>query len=739
MRFILFITILLLANSISISGQNITGQTFGLDGSGKEVPLTGVNLYWSGTQHGTVSDEQGYFTLSLPKHDHVAPILVASFVGFQNDTLDTRIHKGPLKITLSATKTLEEFTVSERRRSSFISQIEPAQVQTITGAELQKAACCNLSESFETNASVDVSYSDAVSGAKKIEMLGLHGKYSQMMTENIPNLRGLSTTYGLGYIPGTWMESIQISKGAASVVNGYESVTGQINVEFKKPDASDKLFLNAYVNQIGKVEANFTTAFKINDKWSTMVFGHAEDLSSKVDNNGDSFLDVPLIRQFNFLNRWKYVGAHGMAQFGVKALDEDRTGGQEGFDPAEKTEVPNYYGISIKTRRYEVWGKGGYVFQGLEETSLGFVNSYTWHEQNSYFGLTDYNGTERNYYANLIFQSVIGNHFHKYSSGASFNYDQYNEMLNDSAFSRIERVPGLFFQYTYSNEKNLTILFGLRSDFHNIFGTFYTPRFHFKYNLDEHTIFRASAGKGYRSPNIIAENSYLLASSRQLIIQDEIQQEEAWNYGVNITRLIDIADREMTINAEFYRTDFINQMIIDRDQNVSQINIYNLNGKSYSNSYQVELSYELIPRLDVVAAFRYNDVKMTYNGELEREPLVNRYKGLLNLSYKTNLEKWQFDLTTQLNGDSRLPDTKSNPVEYQRPDNGPVYTIINAQITKYYRTWNIYLGVENLTSFVQDNPVIAADDPFGPYFDSSIMWGPIMGRRVYAGVKISFN
>ena len=735
---LILIALLLVFYSISYA-QNISGNVNGLDESGKKTPLPGVNLYWSGTQHGTISDEQGNFTISLPKHDHVPPILVASFVGFVNDTIDTREINGPVNIVLSATKTLDEFVVNDKQNSSFISQISPLYVQNITGKELQKAACCNLSESFETNASVDVSYSDAVSGAKKIELLGLHGKYIQMMTENLPNLRGLSTTYGLGYIPGSWMESIQVSKGAASVVNGYESVTGQINVEYKKPDDSEKLYLNAYANHIGKTEGNFNTALKLNKKWSTMIFGHAENLNNKVDMNGDSFLDVPLITQFNFHNRWKYVGDHGMAQFGIKVLDEDRTGGQEGFDPAENTDIPTYYGINIKTRRYEVWGKAGYVFQGKEETSVGFINSYTWHDQDSYFGTNDYSGTERNYYANLIYQSVLGNHHHKYSTGASFNYDQYNEMLNDSAFNRIERVPGVFFQYTYSNEKNLTVLLGIRSDSHNIFGTFYTPRLHLKYNISEHTIFRASAGKGYRTPNIIAENSYLLASSRHLIIQSGIQQEEAWNYGINLTQIVDIADRELNINAEVYRTDFINQMVIDRDRNVTQIFIYNLDGKSYSNSYQIEVSYELIPRLDVVAAFRYNDVKMTINGKLEREPLVNHYKGLLNLSYKTNLDKWQFDFTTVLNGDSRLPNTSSNPVKYQRPVNGPSYAIINAQITKYFKKWNLYVGTENLTNFTQKDPIIAADDPFGPYFDSSIVWGPIMGRKVYAGIKISFN
>jgi len=545
--------------------------------------------------------------------------------------------------------------------------------------------------------------------------------------------------FGLAYIPGTWMESIQISKGASSVVNGYESITGQINVEYKKPDDGEKLFFNAYANHIGKVEGNFNGSVKLNEKWSTMLFAHAENFDNKVDNNGDSFLDAPLVQQYNFYNRWKYRNNNHVAQLGFKILDEDRTGGQVGFNKSEIPDNMHYYGINIKTKRYEAWAKTGYIFENMNETSLGFVNSFTHHDQASFFGVNNYDGIENTYYANLIFQSIIGSCRHKYSTGMSYMYDDYRENLNDSIFSRKESVPGLFFQYTYSNDKNLTVLLGLRSDFHNIWGTFYTPRFHVKYSLNENTIIRASAGKGYRTANILAENSYLLASSRKLIVNEEIKQEEAWNYGVNLTKIFELKGRELNVNFEIYRTDFVNQVIIDRDKSIHEINIYNLDGVSFSNSYQLEAVYEILPRLDVVAAFRYNDVKMTLNNKLEREPLVNRYKGLLNLSYKTNLEKWQFDFTTQINGDSRLPDTQGNPEIYKRSEYSPVYAVLNAQITKYFRKWYLYIGVENLTDFTQDDPVIAANDPFGPYFDSSIVWGPIMGRKIYAGLKIKIN
>ncbi len=729
--------IILLFPIIAASGQQLSGTVYGQSKDNNKEPLPGVNVYWAGTEKGTVSDADGQFILH--RISDGKSLLVASFIGFSNDTVEVKEDQAFLDIVLSTLKELDEVVITEKQASSFVSQINPLHVQNITSAELQKAACCNLSESFETNASVDVSYSDAVTGARKIELLGLHGKYVQMMTENLPNLRGLSTTYGLGYIPGSWMESIQVSKGTSTVVNGYESTTGQINVEFKKPDNSEKLYLNAYANHFGKVEGNFNTAVRINDKWSTMLFGHGETFQQKMDPNGDSFLDAPLVNQYNLYNRWKYVNGDHMAQIGIKALEEDRLGGQVDFSEDSPQEGFEYYGLNIHTKRFEIWGKTGYSFRNWTGTSIAFLNSYTYHDQSSFFGKNTYQGAEKNYYANLIFQSQIGSQKHKYNTGVSYLYDEYREMLNATPLYRTENVPGVFFQYTYSNERNLTLLAGIRSDFHNLYGTFFTPRLHVKYNLTESLILRSSAGKGYRTANVIAENSSILASSRTLFLAADLRQEEAWNYGINLTKIFLVDERELNVNLEFYRTEFINQVIIDRDRSVSEVHIYNLDGQSFSNNYQLEATLELIKRLDLVAAFRYSDVKMTTNGVLQREPLVNRYKGLLNLSYKTRHEEWQFDITSQLNGDARLPSTQANPVEYQRPEKSPVYTIINAQVTKYFSIWNVYAGVENLTGFTQSDPVIAAEDPFGEYFDSSLVWGPIMGRKIYVGVKFQMN
>jgi len=706
----------------------------------KEVELVGANVYWLGTQEGTITDGTGKFTVPVNRSTRK---LVVSYIGYKADTL--AVSGNQFVEVMLEPEELNEVTVAGRKPGTHMSRVDPMTSVKITGEELCKAACCNLGESFETNASVDVSYSDAATGAKQIQMLGLSGNYVQMMTENMPNFRGLATPYGLGYIAGPWMESIQVSKGTASVLNGYEGLTGQINVEYKKPMNSEKFYLNLFGSSAGRAESNVNGSIRLNEKWSTAILAHySEDLMS-MDENNDGFRDEPVLKQANFINRWNYDNQNGFtSQFGIKVLDENRLGGQMDFE-GEKPSA-KLYGINIDTRRYEGFAKAGYVFDD-DFTSLAMVASYSYHDQNSFYGLKRYDAKQSSVYANLIFQSYLGGVNSKFSTGASFQSDNFDEdlMLNFSDqgslvnYKRDEVVPGVFFQYTYSIPEKLTLIAGIRSDFHNNFGTFVTPRLHVKYNLSENWILRASAGKGYRTPNVLAENSFLLASSRSINIADNIDQEEAWNYGANITRYIHINGRELTLNAEYYRTDFINQLIVDADQSTDAVYFYNLNGDSYANNFQVEAKYELIKGLDMVAAWRINDVKMTINDELVDRPLRSRYKGLLNFSYTTPLKKWQFDFTTQFNGKGRVPSTVMNPQEYQRPEEFDPYQIMNGQITKYFRTWELYVGVENLANFTQSDPIIAGDDPFGQYFDSSLIWGPVMGRKIYFGLRFAID
>ncbi|MFA9389261.1 MAG: TonB-dependent receptor domain-containing protein [Prolixibacteraceae bacterium] len=727
---IIFLVCFLLILHLAFSAENsIKGIV--RENDNHDQPVVGANIYWAKTTLGTTSDSNGNFELN--KHMPSWP-LVISFVGFLPDTIQITPDTKTVEILLRKQLELDEVVVKERLKGQYISTMDPIQSSKITSTELQKAACCNLSESFETNASVDVSYSDAVTGAKQIQMLGLSGIYVQTISENMPTNRSMAAPYGLGYVPGPWMEAIQISKGTSSVSNGYEAITGQINVEYKKPQDQEILHVNLYGNEVFKSEANLNYAYKFNDNLSTMILLHGENHSKEIDDNGDSFLDMPHIQQINFMNRWNYIPKKGgHREIGVKLLDEHRQSGQVGaFDE----NLSNLYGIDIRTRHYEVFAKNGIIFN-KPGTSLGIQASASYHNQESSYGNKTYQGTQTNTYLNVIYMGNFGSDLHSYKTGVSYMGDGYNEELNSTKHTHTEAVPGAFFQYAYNLNNKLNILAGIRADYSTIYRLFVTPRIHTKWNANDWLTIRASAGKGYRTSIPLAENSYLLASSRELIVDQNLNQEEAINMGTSATLALPIGEKELSVSIDYYRTNFVNQVIRDVDSDVHQVHFKNLEGLSYANSFQAEAFYELVHGLTINAAYRINDVNQTINGTLRELPLVSRYKGLLSLSYATRLKKWQFDLTSQFNGGGRLPDASTvNPLWKEEFD---PFTIFNAQITKNYKLWSFYVGGENLSNFTMSSPIIASDKPWGPNFDGSMIWGPVHGRTIYFGLRYTIK
>ncbi|MDR0828693.1 MAG: TonB-dependent receptor [Prevotellaceae bacterium] len=645
-------------------------------------------------------------------------------------------------------ETLNEVTVSTQIKTMNM-RSTVLNVQQLGKGELLRAACCNLSESFETNASVDVSYSDAATGAKQIKLLGLSGTYVQMLTENIPNLKGLAAPYGLGYIPGPWMESIQISKGTGSVINGYESVTGQINVEYKKPTTADKLSLNLYANESGRLEFNADAAFKLDSNVSTGILLHASDETlSKFpqlnDRNKDNFMDMPMVRQFNGINRWYFTKGNYMGQVFLHGLYEKRMGGQ--------IEAENPYKIDIETQRYEFFVKNGYIINTEKEQSIGLILSGNFHKQGAMYGRNNYSGKQLNFYSNLIFQTKLA-HDHKLSTGWSTNFDKIDENVqaiagqasNDINHKK-EFTTGIFAEYTYNLHEKLIVLAGLRGDYNTYFKKILTtPRLHIKYMPIEQINLRATVGKGYRTANILAENNYLLASSRSwkfsFVNAQKYFLESAWNGGLSAQFFIPIKNRELQIMVEYFYTQFQNQAVIDLDKSAHEVNIYALNsppaplngGKSYAHNFQVEATMEAFKGFTFTAAYRLTDAKQTIDGKLREKPFTSRWKGLLTMSYATRLNKWQFDYTLQANGGGRLADPDAqNPLwdKEFKP-----YLIMNAQVTKNFKKWSIYLGAENFLNFVQKNPIIDVQNPFSNDFDATMVWGPTHGRNIYAGFR----
>ena len=705
-------------------------------------PLPGANVAWVNTKIFTVTAEDGSFSVDKPKNSET---LVISYIGFENDTIHVDSENVKLEIVLREGLSLGEVNVVRRRFGTTKLRSSAMNVDIISSAELSRAACCNLGESFVTNPSVDVSYSDAATGAKQIKLLGLSGTYVQMMTENIPNYRGAAAPYGLGYVPGPWMQSIQVSKGSSSVKNGYESITGQINVEFKKPQLpeADWVSANLFASSTGRYEANADATLKLSKRWGTSLLAHYENETMAHDANHDGFADIPRVEQYNLWNRWAYMGDHYVFQAGIKALSEWRNSGQvnHGGNPGQEL-----YKIGIDTRRYEAFTKNAYIFNKEKNTNLALILQGTFHNQNAVYGHKLYDVDQTNVYASLLFETEFSKR-HSLSTGLSFNYDGYDQryrLTNDVELPRLksfekESVPGAYVQYTYNLEDKLILMGGIRGDYSSMHGFFVTPRAHVKYNPNEFVNFRLSAGKGYRTNHVLAENNYLLASSRKVRIAGDLDQEEAWNYGASISSYIPLFGKTLNLNAEYYYTDFLKQVVVDMDTDPHEIAFYNLNGRSYSHVFQVEANYPLFKGFTLTAAYRFTDAKTTYNGELKERPLTSRYKGLVTASYKTPLEIWQFDATLQLNGGGRMPS------RYILEDGTPSWSArygsfeqLSVQITRYFRRWSIYVGGENLTNFKQKNPIIDAANPWGENFDSTMIWGPVHGAKAYIGIRFNW-
>lgn len=723
--------------------QAVSGKVVEVNTENREEPLLGANVYWSGTTVGTTTDAAGNF--EIPAVGFPAS-LVVSFVGYRNDTVFLKeLPPSPLKYSMQKTVELKSVEVEGHQKTTSISAMNPIYIERLGQGELKKAACCNLSESFETNITVDVTYSDAISGAKKIQMLGLAGTYSQIMFENIPLIRGLSSNYGFGYFPGPWIHAISLIKGSGSVINGYESISGQVCLDFLQPDEAERFFLNAYANHQQRFELNLHTAKRITEKWSSILLLHGDIQQMKQDLNKDNFLDMPVKHQLTAMNRWKYTGEKLISQIGFRALQEERQGGQVSFDYKRDFGTMNAYGIGVTDRQIDVFAKNGLFFPDQAYKSLGFITSGRIHHLNSFYGLRKYDGEQKNLYANAIWQNIISSTLHTYKAGASYLLDDYKEVFSypfsgDSSFSRTESVPGFFTEYTYNDEKKYSAVVGMRGDWHNLYGLFLSPRLHLKYNFLPLSALRLSAGRGYRRPNIFVENSTVMASSRQVVVEHNIRPEIAWNAGMSLTHKFKIAGRDASFNTDFFRTEFENQLIVDLE-NPDEVRFYNLNidnkvkSKSYSNSWQADFSLEPIKRLDLKIAYKWYDVRVQYHSGLKQMPLIPENRGMVNVAYATKYDKWKFDVTGQWYGVGRIPSTSTNPAEFQLKTKSENYFMINSQVSRNFLMWEFYVGGENLLEYIQPNAIIAADAPFGNDFDASLIWGPLSGRTIYAGVR----
>lgn len=720
--------------------ENLDGRVLSSEAR-ETIPLIGANVFWLNTQIGTITDEEGKF--SLP---YLGPeeLLVMSYIGFKSDTL--RIKENRLLIQFldeSDSESLDEVTLTKRRKAIQKSYFEAQNIIYVNSDELLKAACCNLSESFETNPSIDVNFSDALTGTKQIRMLGLTSPYLLITEENIPMVRGASQAYGLSFTPGTWIESIQITKGTGSVVNGFESIAGQINTEIKKPFSDVPFFFNLFTSANGRQEANLQGNWKINDKWSSGMFVHGNQRTEKIDGNGDDFLDVPLTKQINVLNRWQYINSEkGWVGFGtIRLMQDQKQVGALEFNNENDRGQNRLWGSEINTNRIDASLKIGYVFPEFSFRSFGFQSAYSQHKQEAYYGFRIYDIDHQSLYTNFLYNSIIGNTKNKFKAGLNFSYDRYLETVDTFYFNRSDSSLGSFLEYSYDNLENFTLVAGVRLDIHNRLGTFVTPRLHLRYLPQENTIIRFSLGSGRKAANIFAENQTLFGTNRQINILKNggsiygLNPEKAWNYGASIRQIFNLLGSGGDITLDYYITNFTDQVVVDWESE-GQILFYNLEGLSRANSFQLSIDYNLSQAMSLRFAYKNYDVKTTYDSGFLQRPLQaqNRFFANFGWESKRNAKQaqWRWDLTCHALGKQRLVSNQRDPAGSY----SPAYSLWNSQLTRAFSSkFELYAGIENLGNYKQLSPIIGVEDPFGINFDTAQIYAPIFGRMVYAGLR----
>jgi len=725
----------------NVSAQNILGKV----SDKNNEPLIGASVYWLHTTTGTITNTKGEFEIAISDSTNK---LVVSFVGFQGDTI-TITNKKHISIKLTKDKSLKEVVIEGERAGISISRINPIKTEVITQVELTKAACCDLVGCFDTEGSVQSTTTNVITSSKELRIMGLSGVYTQVLIDGMPLIQGLSYTYGISSFPGTLVDRINVAMGVNSVLKGFESINGQLNIELKEPENSEKLLLNLYVNSFMEKQfnANYSHKFK---KWSTLFAAHTTQSANKFDRDNDTFLDLPLLTRYSFYNKWRYgkKDSWGLNSIvGLRYVNEQRIGGQTTFDPLSDEGTTNSYGQTLKYSQPEIYTKTGYRFNSKK--SIVLSSSAFYQNQNSSFGTTIYKAEQLSFYTNLQYE-LKWNKKHLLKTGFSYRYQNREENIAftqntlgrtyDGKYIKNEIIPGIFAENICNwKDDKIVLITGLRLDKHNTFGYFVTPRTLLKYELTENTTARVSAGTGYKTINLFSENINLLASSRDIIITEQLRPETAFNWGVNLTHNKYWENVTATFGLDFYRTQFTNQIFPDYDTDPTKAIISNFTGTSISNGFQAETNLKFYEIFEFKISYNYLDVYQIINGNKYVLPFNPKHKIISTLSYKPKSKKWHFDMNIHWFGEQRLANTVTNPTEFQTPDKSKPYTLVNAQFTKSWKKFDVYFGCENISDFRQLRPIISWQDPFSPYFDTSNVWGPTRGREFYFGLRFKIK
>lgn len=737
----LLLVLSILAVPFTVTAQSLKGRVTNTN----QQALHGASVVWQGQKKGTVTNETGEFTIGLPRQ--LPSVLLISFTEHQTDTV-TVADTSFITVRLAPKSSMSNVTVQAQQQSSYISSL-PVKTEVISTLELKKAACCDLAGCFETQTTVQPQTTNILTNSKELRILGLSGIYNQVLIDGFPQVQGLTYTYGISSIPGTLVENIWVAKGANSVLQGFESISGQINVITKEPEKTDRLLLNAYINSFGEKHFNAVLTSK-KKSWSNLTAFHVVQPAARIDKDDDDFLDLPLLTRYMVSSRWKKgdEAKWGWStQFSVRYVSERRVGGQEQFNYKTDKGSTHAYGQVVDIDQPELWLKTAYRLNEVHRFALyasGFYQS-----QRSWFGVTNYKARQYNGYANLQHEFSYGTNS-VLKSGISFRHLDLQEdiafssnLLNrtyNGRYTKKETIPGIFAENTLTLAANkLTWIAGIRADHHNRFGWEFTPRTLLKFNATENLIVRASVGKGWRTANIFSENIGMLVSSRDIIFAEALQPEKAVNMGINLTHKFRSGEIEGYYSLDFYRTSFQNQVFPDYDTDPTKAIIRNFHGESVSNGFQAEAGGTFYKRISAKLGYVFLDVYQKATTEKMVLPFNPRHRMNAAVSFMPLSRRWHVDGNIHWYGKQRLPETNGNPPVYQQPRSSDPYTTVSLQFTYKVNRFEFYTGAENIFNFRQHRPIISWQDPFGPYFDTQFTWGPTRGRELYLGLRYTIK
>ncbi|MBI5404001.1 MAG: carboxypeptidase-like regulatory domain-containing protein [Ignavibacteriae bacterium] len=723
-----------------VNQNEVKGVVYGLTGNIKE-PLEGAVIKWIGTRKGTLTEKDGKFSIEADKISDRRFVVI--FVGYKTDTVEVG-DKNFIEISILNNASTKTIVVEGQVNSSFIDDHDHSKTEVITSAELKKDACCDLSGCFGKNASVDVTVTDILTNTKELKVLGLEGSYTQILVDNMPIMTGLVTKYGVTSIPGTLIDRINISKGSNSVIQGYESISGIMNVMLKDYSTSEKVLMNGFLNSALESQLNLNTSAKLK-KWNTLFAFQTVQESRKVDDNGDGFLDAPLTRRYMFYNKWKYGSPEDStntnAVIGLRYLDERRIGGQKNFDYNSNLGSSTVYGQTVNLHNGDAYARINQLLGNQSQIKVylngGFFN------QTSYYGATLYEGKQRNFNINALYEFPVFEHS-TLRFGSSYKYENINEdvkFLSASTktyagnYEKNESVPGVYTEGSFELEQlKLSFIGGVRVDFHNEHGTIPTERFLVKYQISDKTIARASFGTGFRTVNPYSEYPSFLGSGKDIRGIRNIQPERTINYGIDLLQYFVIGGLSGNVNVDFYKTVFSNKVIAECDAMPYMYMFTNFSDAG-SNVFQVESSVNFLQQLDFKLAYKFIDLYYYKNGARLEQPFNSKHRVLMGITYTYPGNSWILNYYLQWFGKQSIPSTAKYPVQYQVPSESDAYAMMNIQFTKNFRLFEFYTGIENLLNYTQPNPIISADNPFDKNFETGYVWGPTRGREIYFGIR----